>query len=276
MEETAGIPIPVRPLDPFSYPSTGSKDYPKILNIDLQSKQTLKLEFHIWPPKSSAPGYKLGGGKVASRQGFYFYRNDRLIQAGGWNGCQSDDAEPHLSLARVRIELPSSLDSLFKLDIGKSMIDPPAAFLPSLETASAEGFTLRKYIHDADSVYRKQKKKESAKFPYIPGAGFPAQARTKIKSVLKEAGVAAPEEVSFKWRALGPDEVVLIDNGCLEISLNSRYREFLEGPGSDGSALVKLLMLLLFQPNLKKSFETEKGRDWLQRVNLALLMTLKR
>lgn len=276
MEETAGIPIPIRPLDPFSYQASGSKDYPQTLEITLQNNQTLELECHIWPPKSSAPGYKLGGGKVASRQGFYFYRNDRLIQAGGWNSCQSDDAEPHLSLARVRIELPSSLDSLFKLDIAKSMMDPPAAFLPALEAANAGGFTFRKYIRDADSVYRQQKKKESAKFPYIPGAGFPAKARTKIKTVLKELGVATPEEVSFKWRALGPDEVVLIDNENLELVLNSRYKKSLESASSDDAALVKLLMLLLFQPNLKKSFETEKGRDWLQRVNLALLMTLKR
>ena len=40
------------------------------------------MKCHIWPPKSGSPGYRLGGGKVALRQGFYFYRNDRVIQSG--------------------------------------------------------------------------------------------------------------------------------------------------------------------------------------------------
>ena len=81
-------------------------------------------ECHIWPPQSHALGYRLGGGKVALRQGFYFYRNNRVIQAGGWNGVRGDDGEPHLSLARVKIDLPSELDSMFKLDVTKSRLDP--------------------------------------------------------------------------------------------------------------------------------------------------------
>jgi hypothetical protein len=65
----------------------------------------LDLEAHIWPSNSTGLGYKLGGGKVAERQGFYFYRNDRLIQAGGWNKWRESDAEPHSSLARVKINI---------------------------------------------------------------------------------------------------------------------------------------------------------------------------
>lgn len=59
---------------------------------------------HLWPPNSERPEYRLGN-RAAARQGFYFYRNSRLIQAGGWNGLVQNDAEPHGSLARVRIDL---------------------------------------------------------------------------------------------------------------------------------------------------------------------------
>ena len=97
------------PLDPFDYPTSGREGYPKGFQVPLGPAGRLRIECHIWPAKSEEPGYKLGGGKVSARQGFYFYRNDRLIQAGGWNGCREDDNEPHLSLARVKVEPPVSL-----------------------------------------------------------------------------------------------------------------------------------------------------------------------
>jgi hypothetical protein len=53
----------------------------------------IPLDGHIWPPNSDQPEYQLGN-RAAARQGFYFYRNNRLIQAGGWNGLLQNEAEP--------------------------------------------------------------------------------------------------------------------------------------------------------------------------------------
>ena len=51
------------------------------------------------------------------RQGFYWYRNNRLIHAGGW--AEISKLETHLNIARASIELPSSLDRDFGLTVGK-------------------------------------------------------------------------------------------------------------------------------------------------------------
>jgi hypothetical protein len=110
----------VSPLNPFSYPASGRNDYPVTLKLNIGGTK-VAAKCHIWPAKSTSPGYRLGGGKVALRQGFYFYRNDRVIQAGGWNRIRADDGEPHLSLARVEIDLPAALDSMFKLDVTKML-----------------------------------------------------------------------------------------------------------------------------------------------------------
>jgi len=73
------------PLDPFSYPMSGATGYPKKFNISIPGMGNLEAMAHIWPSSSKkGPGYKLGGGAVSRRQGFYFYRNDRLIQGRGW------------------------------------------------------------------------------------------------------------------------------------------------------------------------------------------------
>lgn len=59
-----------------------------------------------------------------AHQGFYIYRNNRLISAGGWLslGLTRDE---HLKLARIRIDLGNDSDFDWKLDVRKSVASPP-------------------------------------------------------------------------------------------------------------------------------------------------------
>ena len=57
------------------------------------------------------------------QQGFYIYRNDRLLLAGDWLGMYRK--EEHYKLARIEINLPNSLDSEWQIDIKKSIARPP-------------------------------------------------------------------------------------------------------------------------------------------------------
>ena len=60
-------------------------------------------------------------------QGFYIYRENRLIQAGGWADIQGwSTIEPHLSLLRVEFDFDYELDEAFEIDVKKSniIIDP--------------------------------------------------------------------------------------------------------------------------------------------------------
>lgn len=66
----------------------------------------------------------LGGAEgLRKRQGFYVYRNKRLLVWGTWFRLmrQSDLSK----LARVRVDIPNSLDDLWTLDIKKSTATPP-------------------------------------------------------------------------------------------------------------------------------------------------------
>ncbi len=65
------------------------------------------------------------------QQGFYIYRNERLLLAGDWLGMFRK--EEHYKLARIEINLPNNLDSEWQIDIKKSIARPPLALRDQLK-----------------------------------------------------------------------------------------------------------------------------------------------
>lgn len=61
-----------------------------------------------------------------AQQGFYVYRNRRLLAPGGWLGLNYTNEE-HYKLARIRIEIPNSTDQEWEIDVKKSRARPPPA-----------------------------------------------------------------------------------------------------------------------------------------------------
>lgn len=58
-------------------------------------------------------------------QGFYLYRNKRLIIPGGWLDLGLK-TEEHCKLARIKVDIPNSLDQQFQLDVLKSQAQVPS------------------------------------------------------------------------------------------------------------------------------------------------------
>ena len=59
-----------------------------------------------------------------AQQGFYVYRSDRLIQAGGWFTREHlKDAD--YNLARIAVDVPTTLDRAWALDVKKAFVRPP-------------------------------------------------------------------------------------------------------------------------------------------------------
>lgn len=67
-----------------------------------------------------------------SHQGFYLYRNKRMLMAGDWLGL-GFQKEEHYKLARIQIDLPNTLDSNWSLDIKKSKITVPVEIREDLK-----------------------------------------------------------------------------------------------------------------------------------------------
>jgi hypothetical protein len=63
-----------------------------------------------------------------AQQGFYVYRNERLLVAGSWLGLgrgRSWTKDEPFRLARIRVDLPNTADADWQIDIRKSTARPP-------------------------------------------------------------------------------------------------------------------------------------------------------
>lgn len=271
-EQEHQIRFEVRPLNPFAYPRSGSPDYPKTFEIAIQGVGTLNAVAHIWPPNSEEDEYRLER-RAAARQGFYFYRNDRLIQAGGWNGLLQHETEPHNSLARVSIDLPLGLDTSFGLNVQKSAVIVPPGFIIAVAEAVAEdGQTFDSFRHTAQLIYRNQALQADKKLPLIPFKGLPVHLRQTVKKILSPDEEKV-REVSFEWTWLDSDALFEIDREQKTIRFNRRYRkQILKGSNPDATnlPLLKLLIFFLVENDLDKDRVTAARRRRLDQINALL------
>jgi hypothetical protein len=98
-------------------------DYPIEIEVegrDKNPKATLKA--YVLPRKESfsSPENMKAANISNDKQGFYVYRENRLIHSGDWMGMMAN--EPHFSLLRVDFSFGYDFDELFNVDIKKSGI----------------------------------------------------------------------------------------------------------------------------------------------------------
>ena len=104
----------------------------------------------------------LGNPKsIHDEQGFYIYRNKRLIIWGTWFRLSRQD---ELSkLARVMVEIPNSLDDVWGIDIKKSTANIPDIIKKNLYSCIEESVFTSKEVYR----YRGRKENNSEKYNYV-------------------------------------------------------------------------------------------------------------
>ena len=141
----------LKPLDPFMshHPATQTIDED---NIKLRGKEGITIKPFIIPHFSKLTVNEkemLGGDEgLVRNQGFYVYRNKRLIIYGTWFRLM-----PHGELSqlmRVRVDLPNTLDKDWKITLDKSDAQLPVV----LRTVLKE--SLRKFSKRSASANRKK------------------------------------------------------------------------------------------------------------------------
>lgn len=135
---------PIRPWDPFltGHPSKAleSPEY-RIVHTTGVTAQC-----HVLPHrdmlKSSEQESAAGPGGWTQQEGFYVYRNRRLLLAGGWLGL-GDGGKPwprdeSHRLARIRLDIPNSADADWKINVLKSTASPPVRLRSQLHRLASE------------------------------------------------------------------------------------------------------------------------------------------
>jgi len=113
------------------------------------------------------------GQRMRDGQGFYVYRSRRLIDWGTW--FRLTPKEELGKLARVRVDIPNSLDGLWGLDIKKSRAIPPESVRKELrrlvdrivgQSKSVHQYRGRKDESQADGVFVWQLIQDRESFSY--------------------------------------------------------------------------------------------------------------
>lgn len=140
---------PLPRLDPFlDGHSRGQSLHPEEFEID---GNAVKVSPFVLPFPSRLRQEELAvaGGREAIKtgHGFYIYRGGRLVVPGGWFRIVPSDEL--VRLARVRVDVPVSLDHIWKIDIRKATVEPPSALRPHLRrlVKGAAARSRRVYTH---------------------------------------------------------------------------------------------------------------------------------
>ena len=135
------------------------------------------------------------GGKEGLRnlQGFYIYRNKRLLTWGTWFKLIRMDE--FTKLARVRVDIPNSLDDLWTLDVKKSTAYPPdivktrlKQLVGTMSNGSKRTWTFRQRKEVADHVVHVWDKVETREgIKYVVNMEHPALTMIKGKLDIESA-----------------------------------------------------------------------------------------
>ncbi|MFF3757961.1 ATP-binding protein [Streptomyces sp. NPDC002185] len=263
----------VEAINPFGYRIPGRAGYPRTYTAPVEGVGELELEAHIWPPKSPLVAFR-GIGPLAERQGFYVYRNDRLVQAGGWNGTRS--GETHHHLARIAIDLPSQPNRVFSLTVKKDGINVTPAFARGLEKAAAsDGSTFLQYLNEAEQVYRDAARRPTEvqrKEVIPPGKGVDPKLKRTLRDELP--ALEGEEPITFRWEGLPPDVFFDIDREEHVVRLNKDFRQAFNGErraGSNDAPVLKAMLYLMLEKNFRMGRSSAQRNDEMALWNSILL-----
>jgi hypothetical protein len=122
---------PVAPWNPFLEGTTSTDPSPEEL-IPF-GKSIIRFKGFVLPHKDmlSPEAFAAAAGPAGwnAHQGFYVYRNKRLLVPGDWLRLGRPNPwtkAEHYNLARIRIDIPNGTDNDWQLDVKKSTARPPA------------------------------------------------------------------------------------------------------------------------------------------------------
>ncbi len=135
------------PIDPFMTMSDG---YQEGRSEKLRCKGGyIQIQTHVLPHfnrMNKKDMERLGGASgITQNQGLYIYREGRLINAGGWLGLAKNSQLG--ALARVQIDVPTSIDHEWSTDVKKSSLQLPPRIKMQLKKFLSDPIKRSKRTH---------------------------------------------------------------------------------------------------------------------------------
>lgn len=115
-----------KPWDPF----LKRNEFTQLLSQELLDNNQIEIRPYILPhvSKRTKEETEHGSGLYGwnAQQGFYVYRNRRMIIPGGYLDLRQFKPEEHFKLCRIKVDLPNKLDHEWRIDVRKAAASPPS------------------------------------------------------------------------------------------------------------------------------------------------------
>ena len=206
---------------------------------------------------------KMSGGieNYRIKQGFYIYRNERLIVWGNWFGRAHDELTKY---ARIRVDIPNTLDDIWGIDIKKQTACIPASVKQRLTRAVDEAME----VSIKKQTYRGRVAKVDEKVDYI-------WSRNECRENQYEYTINRNSRIFDLLKSKVSDDAMALFNAVLdEIEKNLPYQQIyidksknvIEEPddAERKQEVVSLARMLI--TNAKKLNPTQSLQDIIQRL----------
>jgi hypothetical protein len=261
-----GIPLRVVPLDPFSFLDNGTGYFGELVfSVDGLFHTGTAV---IWPVEQALqPGYILTGGGIRN-QGFFVYRNDRLLSMGGWHGLAHETDQ--LAFARIALDIDVDLERHVTFNPEKAGVEFDATLREALKHCEigSQRLALQEFLDKAKGVYTESRK--YAKHPTQvaqPDRGFSSSVKIALETAITEIGDTATfapgGPVNIRWRPSSSDDLIEIDHDTRTIWLNSKYRAAISGNNdidNNDVPLIKALLLILYHEHFDGAYFGSKEK----------------
>lgn len=256
----------IEPWDPFLEDVDFTE--PQAAEILVNEGESVEVKPYILPHHSriTAEQHQAAAGPNGwnAHQGFYIYRNRRLLVAGDWLGLGMQKEE-HFKLARIRIDFASSADLQWQIDVKKSRAGPPAALRRDLQRIAriARSRASSIYRHRGKLIQRSLGVKDAFLWTHLTkhGKSFYKINRDHplVRKVLESADERAPLQALFSLiEQTIPAPLIVINNAESPDAFGQPF----EGASSE----LKKAMKAVFDAMI------ETGRDKVEAARALLVM----
>lgn len=205
----------IEQYDPFAENNIATQHFPE--EVVLFKDHEVRIQAFVLPhhSKVSAKEYeRLAGPEGYLRnQGFYIYRNRRLIIWGSWFRLARQ--EELTKLARVRIDIPNHMDQHWGIDVRKARAHPPLVVknrlrqvIEQIRSGAKRPYTHRgRVVIEADASPVWMRKIHNERIVYAINDGHPLLAdlfndlpdleRRKLRQLLRMIGQSFPAAAFF-------------------------------------------------------------------------------
>jgi hypothetical protein len=224
----------LEPWDPFMKQSDGGQ----IVASEVLDKGQVKIKCYVLPHISKLTVDERKNAKTDewySLQGFYIYRQNRLLLHGDWLGLFAKNE--HYKNARILIDIPNKLDHEWKIDIKKATATPSITVRKDLirlgKLTRSKAGSIHRFrgnqimlddsieAFDFQSVWKARKTRDNARYYYINTDHSLIKklieqdtvSKKQFKTALKLIGDATPVESIIQYHSEEPESHEIRENG---------------------------------------------------------------